>query len=73
MQFHDFTKRASSPASEAGVKPGVTPSLHCGDEHFILRRVGSAKDIPIIPFLHFKTLIVISNMQFDTRNFYVGC
>ena len=73
MQFHDFTKIVSSPASEAGVKPGVTPSLHFGDEHFILSCVGSDRDFPIIAFLHFKTLIVISSMQFDTGNFYVGC
>lgn len=41
---------SSSPACQAGVKPGVTPSLHSWDKHFFLSCVGRSEGYPIIPF-----------------------
>ena len=73
MQFHDFIQMASSPVREAGLKPGVAPSLDFGNEHFIRSCFGSTKAFPITPFRHFKTLITVSSLQFGTRNFYVEC
>lgn len=39
-----LTDVASSPAREAGAKPGVTSSPHFGDEHFIPSCLGSARN-----------------------------
>lgn len=62
----------SSPAREAGAKPGATSSFHFGDEHFIPSCLGSARNFTMIPFHHLKTSILISSLQCHTR-FNVGC
>lgn len=64
---------AASSAKESRAKPGVTSSLHFGDEHFIPCCLGSAINFTVIPFHHLKTSIVISSLQCHAGRFNVGC